>query len=317
MTGVDSASLKRMLELGQYGEARPVRIDSRQTLDFLLKRYGSYLGAATSARSSYIDAWKEFGPAGFTFLDGSALTFTNWPATGVYAGEEPQAVVMGSDGVWNSGLDGGRTAQIVEFSGKLDCATSYIDPSTITPPPPPPEPPPPDPNAIGNIMCGQDLNHNGYAADPGEVANCIQTAQGQFCPVGATECVESYTAPVCPAGSTLQTTRDMCQATSQNVCGSGYSWDAGIDKCTTAVVCPDAGVFNPVTDRCEKLVQNECPVGYVYDANPAGPTYDRCVKPATCADGGVYSTANETATRGRRTGLRCHGRGGRDRLRLI
>ena len=293
MTGVDSVSLKRMLELGQYGAARPVRIDNQQTLDFLLKRYGSYLGAATSARSSYVDAWKEFGAGGFTFLDGTALTFNNWAATGPTAGSGPQAVVMGNDGVWINGLDGGRSAQIVEFPGTLDCATAYIDPSTITPPPPPPEPPPPDPNAISNIMCGQDLNLNGYAADPGEVANCIQTAQGQFCPVGATECVESYTAPVCPAGSTLETTRDMCQATSQNVCGSGYSWDSTIDKCTKAVVCPDAGVFNPVTDRCEKLVQNECPVGYVYDANLASPTYDSCVKPATCADGGVYSAAND------------------------
>ena len=293
LTGVDSASLKRMLELGQYGAARPVRIDSQQTLDFLLKRYGSYLGTATSTRSSYIDAWKEFGTTGFTFLDGTALTFNNWSATGPTAGSGPQAVVMGSDGVWINGLDGGRSAQIVEFSGTLDCATAYIDPSTITPPPPPPEPPPPDPNAIGNIMCGQDLNNNGYAADPGEVANCIRTPQGQFCPVGRTECVESYTAPLCPAGSALETTRDMCQATAQNVCGSGYSWDAGIDRCVKAVLCPDNGVFNPVTDRCEKLVQNECPVGYVYDANPASPTYDRCVKPATCADGGVYSAADD------------------------
>jgi conjugal transfer mating pair stabilization protein TraN len=288
MTGTDTASLKRMLSLGQFGAAKPVSVDSQQTLDFLIKRYGAYLGTATSDKSTYIDAWKEFGPVGFNAIDGSSLPFTNWPAAGAYTGQEPQAVAMGSDGIWASGLDGTRSAQIVEFPGKLDCALSYIDPGTITPPPPPPPPLPPDPNAINNIMCGQDLNNNGYAGDPGETANCIQTTQGQFCPVGSTECVETYTAPVCPTGSTLETTRDMCQAKAQNVCGSGYTWDAGIDKCIKAVVCPENGTFNPVADRCEKLVQNDCPLGYSYDGNPASPTYDRCVKSAACTDGGAF-----------------------------
>jgi len=85
----------------------------------------------------------------------------------------------------------------------------------------------------------------------------------------------------------------MCQAPAQNVCGSGYTWDAGIDKCVTAVVCPDNGAFNPVADRCEKPAQNECPVDYAYDADPAGPTYDRCVKSATCADGGAFLAARD------------------------
>ncbi|MHC1699257.1 MAG: conjugal transfer protein TraN [Geobacteraceae bacterium] len=293
MTGTDTASLKRMLSLGQFGAAKPVSVDSQQTLDFLIKRYGTYLGTASSDKSTYIDAWKEFGPVGFNAIDGSGLTFTKWPAAGAYTGQDPQAVVMGSDGIWASGLDGTRSSQIVEFPGKLDCALSYIDPGTITPPPPPPPPPPPDPNAINNIMCGQDLNNNGYAGDPGETANCIQTTQGQFCPVGSTECVETYTAPVCPVGSTLETTRDMCQATAQNVCGSGYTWDSGIDKCIKAVVCPENGTFSPVADRCEKLVQNDCPVGYAYDANPASQTYDRCVKSATCTDGGAFIAAKD------------------------
>ncbi|MDD2736680.1 MAG: conjugal transfer protein TraN [Desulfuromonadaceae bacterium] len=288
MTGTDTASLKRMLSLGQFGAAKPVSVGSQQTLDFLIKRYGAYLGTSTSDKSTYIDAWKEFGPVGFNAIDGSGLPFTNWPAAGAYAGQDPQAVVMGSDGIWASGLDGTRSSQIVEFPGKLDCAFSYVDSGTITPPPPPPPPLPPDPNAINNIMCGQDLNNNGYAGDPGETANCIQTTQGQFCPVGSTECVETYTAPVCPTGSTLETTRDMCQATAQNVCGSGYTWDAGIDKCIKAVVCPENGTFNPVADRCEKLVQSDCPLGYSYDGNPASPTFDRCVKSATCTDGGAF-----------------------------
>ena len=288
MTGTDMASLKQVISLGQYGAAKPVMIDSQQTLDFVLNRYGKYLGAASSTRSTYIDAWKEFGSVNFTAFDGAGLAFSKWPAAGAYTGQDPQAVVMGSDGVWNSGLDGARSSQIVEFPGKLDCAISYVVPGTITPPPPPPPPPPPDPNAISNIMCGQDLNNNGYAGDPGEVGNCIQTAQGQFCPVGSTECVETYSSPVCPAGSTLETTRDMCQAPALTSCGSGYTWDAGIDKCVKDVVCPENGTFNRVADRCEKLVQNDCPGGYSYDGNPASSTYDRCVKSAACGDGGTF-----------------------------
>lgn len=288
MTGTDTASLKRMLILGQFGAAKPVSVDSQQTLDFLIKRYGSYLGAATSEKSTHINAWKEFGAVGFTTIDGAGLPFTNWPAVGAYTGQDPQAVVMGSDGIWVSGLDGTKSSQIVEFPGKLDCALSYIDPGTIINPPPPPPPPTPDPDAINNIMCGQDLNNNGYAGDPGETANCIQTTQGQFCPVGSTECVETYTVPVCPAGSIIETTRDMCEATVQTVCGSGYTWDAGIDKCIKAIACPENGTFNPVADRCEKLVQNDCPAGYAYDGNSASPTFDRCVKSAACNSGGSF-----------------------------
>ncbi|PKN16565.1 MAG: hypothetical protein CVU66_00520 [Deltaproteobacteria bacterium HGW-Deltaproteobacteria-23] len=284
-TGADVASLKRMLSLGKYGAARPVSIDSQVTLDFVLKRYGPYLGSADSAKSTYINAWKEFGPSGFTTLEGNGLPFTNWPATGPYTGQNPQAVVMGSGGVWQSGLDGARSSQIVEFPGVLDCALPYSDPGSVTTPPPPP---PTDPNASGAFMCGQDLNNNGYAGDPGEVVNCVETPQGQFCPITTAACLETYSAPVCPSGSSLEPTRDICQATAQNVCGSGYSWDATLDKCTKSVVCPDSGTFNPVTDRCEKLVQNVCPAGYSYDSNPASPTYDRCVKSAACSSGGSF-----------------------------
>lgn len=284
-TGADVASLKRMLSLGKYGAARPVSIDSQETLDFVLKRYGAYLGAADSAKSTYINAWKEFDSSGFTTLEGSGLPFTNWPAAGPYTGQNPQAVVMGSGGVWQSGLDGARTSQIVEFPGKLDCALPYSEPVTVTTPPPPTLT---DPNASVVLMCGQDLNNNGYAGDPGEVANCIETPQGQFCPINSAACLETYSAPVCPSDSSLEPARDICQATAQNVCGSGYTWDATLDKCTKAVVCSDSGTFNPVTDRCEKLVQNVCPSGYSYDSNPASPTYDRCVKSAVCSSGGSF-----------------------------
>lgn len=292
MTGVDTASLKRMLSLGKFGAARPVSVDSQQTLDFLIKRYGAYLGASSSDKSTYIDVWKEFGSVDFTTIAGTGLTFTKWPTSGPYTGQAPQAVVMGNDGIWASGYDGTRSSQIVEFSEKLDCAISYIDPGTIiTPPPPPPDP---DPDPISNLMCGQDLNNNGYAGDPGETASCIQTTQGQFCPVGSADCVETFTEPVCPSGSALEPNRDMCQAAAVNICGnSGYTWDASIDKCTKPVICPENGTFSSIHDRCEKLVQNDCPVTYSYDSNPTSHTYDRCIKSVFCNDGGSFAAAKD------------------------
>ena len=80
---------------------------------------------------------------------------------------------MGKDGIWTSGLDGPRTAQIAEFPGQLDCALS-LTPVVIPDPPPPPPPPPPVPGVLPAIYCGQDLNNNGYTGDPGEVLNCVQ-----------------------------------------------------------------------------------------------------------------------------------------------
>lgn len=288
LTGIDTASLKKMLSLGKFGAAKPVSIDSQKTLDFVLNRFGKYLGAAATAKSTYIDVWKEFGTTGFTALDGSSLAFTNWPASGPYTGNDPQAVVMGSDGIWKSGVNGSRSSQIVEFPGKLDCAVS------ITPPQPGSITPPPSGSAgtdLAKPVCGQDLNNNGYAADPGEIDNCTQTPQGQFCPVGAVNCVESYSAPVCQSGSVLNVGRDMCQADATVTCGSGYVYDASIDKCVEQVSCPDGGTFNPVTDQCEKLVLNQCPVGYSYVS-----TLDVCRMSAGCSGGTFNPTKDRCET---------------------
>ena len=139
MTGDATGSLKNLLSLGQYGAATPVRIDSADTEKFILAQFGKYLGTAASSQSTYIDAWKEFGAAGFTAFDGTALPYANW-ASAVYSGQDPQAVVMGADGKWTSGIDGVRSAQIVQFDGKLDCAVSVTPPppGSVTPPPPPP-----------------------------------------------------------------------------------------------------------------------------------------------------------------------------------
>lgn len=294
MTGDATGSLKNLLSLGQYGAALPVRIDSADTEKFILTHFGKYLGTAASPKSTYVDAWKEFGTGGFTSIDGSTLPYTNW-ATAVYTGQDPQAVIMGADGKWTSGLDGVRSAQIVQFDGKLDCAVSVTlsQPGSVTPPPPSGSAGP----DLAKPVCGQDVNGNGYAADPSEIANCTQTPQGLLCPVGSVNCVETYFAPVCPSGSVLNTVRDMCQADASVICGSGYNYDSSLDKCVTPVVCPENGTFNPVADRCEKLVQNDCPSGYSYDGNSSSPTYDRCVKAVSCNDGGSFAVDRDRCER--------------------
>ncbi|MBJ6724899.1 conjugal transfer protein TraN [Geomesophilobacter sediminis] len=296
MTGDSTGSLKNLLSLGKFGAAKPVKIDSADTEKFILTQYGKYLGSASTPKSTYLDAWKEYGASGFTTVDGSALSYTNW-ASPVYSGQDPQAVVMGGDGKWTSGLDGTRSGQIVQFDGVLDCAASFSPPQTgdgTTTTPPTTRTSGPD---LSKPVCGQDLNNNGYAADLGEIANCIQTTQGLFCPVGSVNCVETYSAPICPSGSALNTSRDMCQADAVVTCGSGYSYDPSLDKCVRSIDCPENGLFNPVTDRCEKLVQNDCPTGYSYDGNSSSPTYDRCVKSATCNDGGSFIASSDRCER--------------------
>lgn len=296
MTGDSTGSLKNLLSLGQYGAATPVKIDSADTRQFILTQFGKYLGSATSSNSTYIYAWKEFGSGGFTDMDGTALSFTDW-ASPVYTGQDPQSVVMGLDGKWTSGLDGVRNAQIVQFDGVLDCATDFspsqTDTGTTTTPPPTGSSGP----DISKPVCGQDLNGNGYAGEPGETANCLQTAQGLFCPVGAVNCVETYSAPICPAGSTLNSARDMCQVSAVVTCGSGYVYDLSLDKCVKSVDCPENGLFNSIADRCEKLVQNDCPSSYSYDGNTSSPTYDRCVKAAFCNGGGSFIAARDRCER--------------------
>ena len=290
MTGDATGSLKNLLSLGQYGAATPVRIDSADTEKFILTQFGKYLGTAASPQSTYVNAWKEFGTGGFTAFDGTALPYTNW-TTAVYTGQDPQAVVIGADGKWTSGLDGVRSAQIVQFDGKLDCAVSVTPPlpGSVTPPPPPPSGSTgPD---LTKPVCGQDLNGNGYAGDPGETANCTQTPQGLLCPVGSANCVESYSAPICPTGSVLNTVRDMCQADAIVSCGTGYTYDASIDKCVEQVSCPDGGTFNPATDQCEKLVLNQCPSGYTYDS-----ALDICHMSAVCSGGTLNPTRDRCET---------------------
>ena len=282
ISGVDNSSLRKLLALGKYGDARPVIIKDQETLDWIIKQYGRFLGDATSAQSTYVNAWKDFG-LGLPFLQmsGGALPFTNWVGSppDVSKIKEPQAVTMGKDGLWHNGQNGQRLSQIVEFDGQLDCAIDL----TPLPGPFPPDPPPPDSKPK---ICGEDINNDGDIS-ANEMSSCIETPQGDYCPTGAVACVNQTSDPYCPPGSGLDINRNMCQADFTATCGDGYIYDSSLDRCVSPAQCLDGGSLNPTTDKCEKIVSNDCPVDYTYDS-----ILGKCTKTPTCQHG-VYVPASD------------------------
>ena len=308
--GVDLASLKKQMAAGTYGVARPVKIDSAATKDFILKQYGAKLGAAGGANGTLINAWKEYKATEFTSMDGGALAYTNWLDSLPPATTDPSAVAMGKDGLWEAASSGQKLSQIVEFDVKLDCAVDLtpLDPSTIVTPPRPdpttnPESVPGqttnsnDPNAIKNVICGQNLAEDGAITDIGNILNCLNAKKadgtlGQFCPLGDLDCDAKYKPAICPGDSVLEPERDMCQKDPVVVCPSGYLWDKSIDRCLITPPCSDGGAYNTTTDQCEKKVQNDCPPGYFFDD-----VLKICQKPVDCGEGASFNVARDRCER--------------------
>lgn len=77
-----------------------------------------------------------------------------------------------------------------------------IDPQPDSNPVPEPDPhPAPNPGSGGAQICAADLNGNGDAADPGEIATCVATAAGYQCPLQQVACVADAAGQYrCPLG---------------------------------------------------------------------------------------------------------------------
>lgn len=86
-------------------------------------------------------------------------------------------------------------------------------------------------------ICAQDQNGDGSVDVAGETAVCIDTAQGQLCPIGAVACTRETGngSSSCPNGSTLN------QQTS---------------KCEAPIACSEASLYNNVTNTCEISVSS-------------------------------------------------------------
>lgn len=190
---------------------------------------------------------------------------------------------INADGSWSD--EGNHEAGDVTLKGIvewpqqiLDCVAPVSAPITAAP----------------EVLPGQDTGAQ-YCADSAKIsaAECQNTTDGsKLCPFDKIACNATQDPPICPAGSTLNTERDMCQAAPVVTCGAGYSWDSSIDRCVAAATCSDGGVLNPLTDKCEKLALTTCPATYTFDANPASPTFEKCVKPVQCSEG-VFNPATD------------------------
>lgn len=206
----DTTSLKAKVAAGYYGDARPVRIDSNVTRDVIRTQFGRFLESSPSSpRTTYVDAWKNYASVAFTHMDDTPLSWSDWVTNPPQGNYSAMAVVMTSDGKLAYGVDGARSAQIVEFDGELDCAQPFtagapivggtIPPDGTVNPPPDIEPETPnrdDPNAIQGVYCGGDTDGDGTVLGPGEIMNCLQSTNptgGEFCPTAAVPCSVSGT----------------------------------------------------------------------------------------------------------------------------
>ena len=68
-----------------------------------------------------------------------------------------------------------------------------------------------------NYVCGQDLNGDGSITGSAESGQCVNTAQGPLCPVGAVNCTATYRQPICPPGGGINGNSDRCEAPIQQV----------------------------------------------------------------------------------------------------
>ncbi|MFA6396059.1 MAG: conjugal transfer protein TraN [Sulfurimonas sp.] len=252
----------------------------------------AWLGIYDPLKSSN---YNSVDPSRFKDKKGIKPTYTNWGL-----GEPNNAVVnddigtvaingehwvqMYSNATWNDAgyhkFFGGdykpKFKAIAEWNGILECVSGHVVDATGT-------------ETIDQIVA-QYCNGTSpcyVCGDGTNIFGCENNPSGKLCPAQKTRCDATNEQPSCPGG-TLDTTRDMCQATPTFSCGIGYTFDASIDKCIKDVTCPDGGALNAVTDRCEKVYTQSCPIGYTSDV----PNH-LCWKTVTCDVGSVYNVSKD------------------------
>lgn len=131
-------------------------------------------------------------------------------------------------------------------------------------------------NTFGQIMCGIDLNGDGFTDTTGEVQSCAESqlwegGNGMLCPFRLTDCEKNFSTPV-----------------PEKICSTG-SYDAELDICdegggvystpTTEPTCPN-GTYIPERDQCDDGYG--CPAGD-YGCFETGGSIPQC-SPAPCID---------------------------------
>lgn len=214
-------------------------------------------------------------PQRFSWVTGAASTFANWstnqpdnycsraerltsPTFSCY-GENWGTML--ANGRWNDDGDHGPTPLqlkgIAQWPAILDCVVNSappLPPTGVTLP------------TEAGLWC--------TSADNSSMMQCLATTDGNsICPADKVACNAVLDQPICN-GSTLNTTRHMCQSDPAvtcpagstpfgvncqqdftKSCPAGYSLSADQTQCVARPVC-DQGVYNDVTNKCEVPTQS-------------------------------------------------------------
>jgi len=229
----------------------------------------------------------------FSWVSGAGITYTNWQpgqpdnyctnadlsanADKMCPGENWAAI--NNDGKWTD--EGNHSTGAVQLKAVTEWTNNTLDCVKATTPAT--DKPVIDlPSDAGQKWCKDTFNLN--------LAQCVKTTDSQdFCPLEKQACSTVWADPTCPTGSTLNSTRHMCQADAvSTTCPTGYTWDAAVDKCVKTPECPDGGTLNAVRGMCEKVKSNGCPTGYTMDTdNNVCYKATACggsTEPITCSD---------------------------------
>lgn len=111
------------------------------------------------------------------------------------------------------------------------------------------------------------------------VASCSSTTG---CPLDSVQCDAVTETPYCPDGSTLNTTRDMCQKDPDVFsCPTGFTYDMSLKQCVKPLDCPNGGTYVVSRNRCEYKRIYECPAGYAQSGNT-------CIAPPVCPNNATF-----------------------------
>ncbi|MDC4207053.1 MAG: hypothetical protein MPW17_22480 (plasmid) [Candidatus Manganitrophus sp.] len=78
--------------------------------------------------------------------------------------------------------------------------------------------------AAQNLVCGQDLNGDGAITGSAESGQCMNTAEGPLCPVGAVGCTATYRQPICPPAAASMEIRIDARRRFSRYGGRGSLW---------------------------------------------------------------------------------------------
>jgi hypothetical protein len=148
--------------------------------------------------------------------------------------------------------------------------------------------------AENSVICVEDLNNDGYG-DSNEVGYCIQTDQGDLCPIEAVDCISGGGVEIsCPDGTVLDSGTNKCVSNPGISCGSGFEYIEEHNVCAADAVCSDGSILNTETNVCEMAAVPDCPSGTeLYNWNE---TYV-CKKSPVCAAGSAYNCSTKRCER--------------------